>query len=77
MRGSRIIDNPFLKIIEIQDKMFQVKRVLPINRVKINKYDNWASLLKEYYKVDTILRTNDQLWMCNKIENISYVEIKN
>ena len=77
MRGSRIIDNPFLKIIEIQDKMFQVKRVLPINRVKINKYDNWVSLLKEYYKVDTILRTNDQLWMCNKIENISYVEIKN
>ena len=77
MRGSRIIDNPFLKIIEIQDKMFQVKRVLPINRVKINKYDNWASLLKEYYKVDTILRTNEQLWMCNKIENISYVEIKN
>jgi len=77
MRGSRIINNPFSKIIEIQDKMFQVKRVLPINRVKINKYDNWASLLKEYYKVDTILRTNDQLWMCNKIENISYVEIKN
>ena len=57
--------------------MFQVKRILPLNRVNINKFDNWVSLLKEYYKVDTILRTNDQLWMCNKIENISYVEIKN
>ena len=77
MRGSEIINNPFSKILKIQDRMFQVKRILPISRVKINKYDNWASLLKEYYKVDTILRTNDQLWMCNKIENISYVEIKN
>ena len=77
MRGSRIIDNPFSKIIEIQDKMFQVKRVLPISRIKIDKYDNWASLLKEYYKVDTILRTNDQLWMCNEIKTIDYVEIKN
>ena len=75
MRGSRIINNPFSKILEVQGKMFQVKRVLPINRVKIDKFENWASLLKQYYHVDTILRTNDQLWMCNKIETISYVEI--
>ena len=75
MRGSRIIDNPFSKIIEIQDKMFQVKRVLPISRVKIDKYDNWASLLKEYYHVDTILRANGQLWLCNKIETINYEEL--
>ena len=58
MRGSRIIDNPFSKIIEIQDKMFQVKRVLPISRVKIDKYDNWASLLKEYYK-EQVLKSQD------------------
>ena len=72
MRGSRIINNPFSKILEVQGKMFQVKRVLPINRVKIDKFENWASLLKQYYHVDTILRTNDQLWMCNKIETINY-----
>ena len=77
MRGSRMIENPFSKIIEIQDKMFQVKRILPIKSVKIDKHDDWASLLKEYYKVDTILRTNDQLWMCNKIKTIDYVEIEN
>ena len=75
MRGSRMIENPFSKIIEIQDKMFQVKRILPIKSVKIDKHDDWASLLKEYYKVDTILRTNDQLWMCNKIKTVNYVEI--
>ena len=73
MRGSRIIDNPFSKILEVQGKMFQVKRILPINKIKIDKFDNWASLLKKYYHVDTILRTNDQLWMCNEIKIVDYV----
>ena len=74
MRGSTIIDNPFSKILKIQDRMFQVKRILPISRVKIDKFDNWASLLKQYYHVDTILRANDQLWMCNEINIVDYVE---
>ena len=73
MRGSEIINNPFSKILKIQDRMFQVKRVLPINRVKIDKFEDWALLLKQYYHVDTILRTNDQLWMCNEIKIIDYV----
>ena len=72
MRGSEIINNPFSKILKIQDRMFQVKRILPISKIKINKFEDWASLLKKYYHVDTILRTNDQLWMCNKIETINY-----
>ena len=72
MRGSNLIENPFGKILKIQDKMFQVKRILPINKIKIDKYENWATLLKQYYHVDTILRTHDQLWMCNKIETINY-----
>ena len=77
MRGSRIINNPFSKILEVQGKMFQVKRVLPINRVKIDKFEDWASLLKQYYHVDTILRANNQLWMCNEIQTIDYVKIEN
>ena len=76
MRGSEIINNPFSKILKIQDKMFQVKRILPINSIKIDKFENWATLLKQFYHVDTILRTNDQLWMCNKIETIDYVKTK-
>ena len=76
MRGSRLIENPFSKILEIQGKMFQVKRVLPISKIKIDKFDDWASLLKQYYHVDTILRTPDQLWMCNKIKTVDYVETK-
>ena len=77
MRGSRMIENPFSRIIEIQDRMFQVKRILPEDKIKINKFENWASLLKQYYKVDTILRANGQLWMCNEIQIISYVETEN
>jgi hypothetical protein len=77
MRGSEIINNPFSRILKIQDRMFQVKRVLPVSKVKINEFDNWATLLKTYYHVDTILRANDQLWMCNEIKTINYEEIKN
>ena len=72
MRGSEIINNPFSRILKIQDRMFQVKRVLPESRIKMNKFEDWASLLKQYYHVDTILRANGQLWMCNEIQDINY-----
>ena len=72
MKGSSLIENPFSKILKIQDRMFQVKRVLPESRIKMNKFEDWASLLKQYYHVDTILRANGQLWMCNEIQNINY-----
>ena len=77
MRGSSLIENPFSKILKIQDRMFQVKRILSENQIKINEYEDWASLLKQYYHVDTILRANGQLWMCNEIQIISYVETEN
>ena len=70
-----MIENPFSKILEIQDKMFQVKRILPESKINMN-YQEWPSLLKEYYHVDTILRANEQLWLCNKIETINYEEKK-
>ena len=75
MKGSKLIENPFSKILEVQGRMFQVKRVLPESRINMNNKD-WPSFLKEYYCVDTILRANGRLWMCNEIETINYVEIK-
>ena len=75
MKGSRILNNPFSKIIEIQDRMFQIKRVFPESKINMNNKD-WPSFLKEYYHVDTILKANGQLWLCNKIEDVNYVEIK-
>ena len=75
MRGSRIINNPFSKILEVQGRMFQVKRILPEKRIKMDTFENWAFLLKQYYHVDTILRANEQLWMCNEIKTVDYDEI--
>ena len=69
-----MIENPFSRIIEIPDRMFQIKRILPENKVKINEFEDWVLLLKQYYHVDTILRANGQLWMCNEIKTIDYVE---
>ena len=77
MRGSNLIENPFSKILKVQNRMFQVNRIIPESKIKIDKYENWASLLKKYYNVDTILRANSELWMCNEIKIIDYVEIEN
>ena len=74
MKGSRVIENPFSKLLEIQDRMFQVKKILPENKIKMDEFKDWASLLKQYYHVDTILRANNQLWMCNEIKTIKYEE---
>ena len=75
MKGSRILNNPFSKIIEIQDRMFQIKRVLPESKINMNNKD-WPSFLKDYYHVDTILRANGELWMCNEIKEIEYEELR-
>ena len=77
MRGSEILENPFSRIIKIQDRMFQIKKILPESKIKINEFKEWSSLLKEYYHVDTILRANGNLWMCNEIQLIEYVETEN
>ena len=76
MRGSTMINNPFLRILKVQDRMFQVKRILPESKIKMNEFKDWASLLKQYYRVDTILRANGHIWMCNEIKIIDYVEIE-
>jgi hypothetical protein len=73
VRGSEMLNNPFLKIIKIQDRMFQIKRILPESKVKIDEFEDWVQLLKQYYHVDTILRANGKLWMCNEIKTIEYV----
>ena len=76
MKGSNLIENPFSKILEVQGRMFQVKRILPEKRIKMDTFENWAFLLKQYYHVDTIFKANNQLWLCNEIKKIDYVEIE-
>ena len=64
-------------IITTHGRMFQVKRKIPESRINMDKFEDGVSLLKEFYHVDTILRANNQLWMCNEIKTVNYVEIKN
>ena len=64
------------QIIEIQGRMFQVKRKFPLDRLDLEKHDDWASLLKQYYHVDSLFKAEGLLWLCNEIKTIEYEEIK-
>ena len=46
MRGSEIISNPFSKILKVQDRMFQVKMILPESKIKINEYIDYGRLYR-------------------------------
>ena len=63
------------EIIEIQGKMFQVKRKFPEHRINLNVEDGVA-ILKQYYHCDTMFRADGQLWLCNEIKEIKYEEIR-
>jgi len=62
-------------IIEIQGRTFQVKRKIPLNQLNLDKHKDWASLLKQYYHVDSLFKAEDKLWVCNEIHTIEYEEI--
>ena len=61
------------EIIEIQGRMFQVKRKFPLERLNLNVND-WVSLLKQYNHVDSLFKAQGQLWLCNEIKTIEYEE---
>ena len=61
-------------IIEIQERMFQIKRKIPLNQLNLN-VDDWISTLKQYYHVDSLFKAEGFLWLCNEIKTIKYEEI--
>ena len=61
-------------IIEIQGRMFQVKRKFPLDRLNLNVED-WINTLKQYYHVDSLFKAEGKLWLCNEIKTINYEEI--
>tara|TARA_R100001015_G_C4499697_1_gene74633 strand:+ start:196 stop:405 length:210 start_codon:yes stop_codon:yes gene_type:complete len=65
------------KVIEIQGRMFQVKRKIPLNQLNLNKHKNWISIFKQFYHVDSMFKAEGLLWLCNEIKYIEYEEIKN
>jgi len=62
-------------IITIQGRMFQVKRKFPLDRLDLEKHNDWASLLKQFYHSDSLFKAQDMLWICNEIKTIEYEEI--
>tara|TARA_R110002049_G_scaffold96794_1_gene236510 strand:- start:215 stop:412 length:198 start_codon:yes stop_codon:yes gene_type:complete len=61
------------EIIEIQGKLFQVKRKIPQQQIKLEKGS--IEDLKLFFHCDTLFKAQGFLWVCNKIEDISYEEI--
>ena len=62
------------KVIEVQGRMFQVKRKFPENRINLN-VENGVAILKQFYHCDTMFKADGQLWLCNEIKEISYEKI--
>ena len=62
------------KIIEIQGKLFQIKRLFPEDRINLGVKDG-ISILKQYYHCDIMFKADGHLWLCNEIKEISYEEI--
>ena len=63
------------KIIEIQGRLFQVKRKFPENRINLNIKDG-VTTLKQYYHCDTIFKSRGLIWLCNEIKDVEYEELR-
>jgi hypothetical protein len=62
------------QIIEIQGKMFQVKRKFPEKRINLEVEDG-VKILKQYYHCDTMFKAQGLLWLCNEIKEVEYEEL--
>ena len=61
------------EIIEVQGMLFQVKRKFPEHSINLKKGN--IEDLKLFFHCDTMFKSQGYLWMCNKIEDVSYEEI--
>ena len=61
------------KIIYNKDKAYQLVRVIPENQLK----NPDTSVLKKWFRCDTLLRNKGKLYFCRLIEEIEYEEISN
>jgi len=61
-------------IIEIQGKLFQVKRKFPEKRINLEVEDG-VKILKQYYHCDTMFKAQGLLWLCNEIKEVEYEEL--
>ena len=62
------------EIIEIQGKMFQIKRKIPEHQINLKKGN--IEDLKLFFHCDTLFKAQGYLWVVNEIKDISYEEIE-
>ena len=62
-------------IIEIQGRLFQVKRKFPESRINLNIKDSVITL-KRYFHCDTIFKSQGLIWLANEIKDAEYEEIR-
>ena len=63
------------KVIEVEGRLFQVKRTFPENRINLEKGS--IEDLNTYFQCDTLFKAQGLLWVVNEIKDINYEEIKN
>jgi len=61
-------------IIEIQGRMFHVKRKFSLDRLNLNVND-WVNTIKKFYHVDSLFKAEGYLWLCNEVKIVEYEEI--
>ena len=61
------------EIINIQEKLFQVKRKFPEHRINLEKGD--IADLKLFFHCDTIFKAQGLIWFVNEIKTIEYEEL--
>ena len=64
------------RIITIQGRMFQVKRIFPLNQLNLEVND-WINIIKQFYHIDSLFKAEGFLWLCNEVKTVEYEEIKN
>ena len=62
-------------IIEIQGRLFHVKRKFKENRINLNVKDS-TKTLKQFFHCDTIFKSQGLIWFFNEIKDIEYEEIR-
>ena len=60
-------------IIEIQGKLYKVKRTLPEDR--INMIDGWVDVLRTLYHADIVFKRDGVLYICDTIDDLDYTPI--
>ena len=62
------------QIIEIQGKLYQLKRKFLEERVNLD-IEEGVSTLKQYYHCDSMFKAQGFLWLCNEIKETEYEEL--